>query len=58
MATTTTPTPTFVDAGFVETAFHAPKDATFQIGADRYTGPARELGCEHLFTFLRQDGRA
>ena len=43
----------FVDAGFVETAFHAPEDAGFQIGADRYEGPARALQRGHLFTFLK-----
>jgi Methyltransferase domain len=44
---------TFADAGFVETAFHAPPDARFQIGADRYQGPAQALQREHLFTFLK-----
>ena len=44
---------TFTDAGFVETAFHAPDDAMFQIGADRYEGPVQELRRAHLFTFLR-----
>jgi hypothetical protein len=44
---------TFVDAEFVETAFHAPDDATFQIGADRYAGAAQALEPGHLFTFLK-----
>jgi hypothetical protein len=44
---------TFVDAGFVETDFHAPEDARFQIGADRYEGPAQWLQPGHLFTFLK-----
>jgi hypothetical protein len=44
---------TFVDAGFIETAFHAPQDATFQIGADRYEGAAQQLARGHLFTFLK-----
>jgi hypothetical protein len=43
----------FIDAGFVETAFHAPDEAMFQIGAGRYEGPARELRRAHLFTFVR-----
>jgi hypothetical protein len=43
----------FIDAGFLETAFHAPADANFQIGAGRYEGPAQELRRAHLFTFLR-----
>jgi hypothetical protein len=44
---------TFIDSGFVETAFHAPSDARFQIGADRYEGAAQRLGRGHLFTFLK-----
>lgn len=44
---------TFADAGFVETAFHAPEGARFQIGADRYDGPAVPLQAGHLFTFLK-----
>jgi hypothetical protein len=44
---------TFVDAGFVETAFHAPHDANFQIGADRYEGAAQELQRGSLFRFLK-----
>jgi predicted RNA methylase len=44
---------TFVDAGFVETAFHAPEGAKFQIGANRYEGAAQELRRGHLFTFLK-----
>jgi hypothetical protein len=44
---------TFAEAGFVETAFHAPDDAKFQIGANRYEGPAQPLRREHLFTFLK-----
>jgi hypothetical protein len=44
---------TFVDAGFVETAFHAPQDARFQIGADRYDGAAQELQHGNLFRFRK-----
>jgi hypothetical protein len=44
---------TFVDAGFVETAFHAPEDAKFQIGVGRYQGPAQELQRAQLFRFLK-----
>jgi hypothetical protein len=44
---------TLADAGFVEAAFHAPQDARFQIGADRYEGPAQALQRGHLFTFLK-----
>jgi hypothetical protein len=43
----------FDDAGFVETAFHAPVDAKFQIGVNRYQGPPRALERGHLFTFLK-----
>jgi hypothetical protein len=43
----------FIDAGFVETAFHAPDDANFQIGAGRYEGPVQALRRAHLFTFVR-----
>jgi hypothetical protein len=43
----------FIDAGFVETAFHAPADANFQIGAARYEGPVQQLRRAHLFTFVR-----
>jgi hypothetical protein len=44
---------TFVDVGFTETAFHAPEDARFQIGADRYEGAPQQLQRGHLFTFLK-----
>jgi hypothetical protein len=43
----------FIAAGFVETAFHAPDGANFQIGAARYEGPALKLRRAHLFTFVR-----
>jgi hypothetical protein len=44
---------TFVEVGFAETAFHAPQDARFQIGADRYEGAPQQLQPGHLFTFLK-----
>lgn len=44
---------TFADVGFVQTAFHAPPDANFQIGANRFQGPAQALQRRHLFTFLK-----
>jgi hypothetical protein len=44
---------TFSDAGFTETAFHAPDGVRFQIGANRYDGPAVPLERAHLFTFLK-----
>jgi hypothetical protein len=43
----------FIDAGFLETAFHAPPDANFQVGVGRYEGPLQELRRGHLFTFVR-----
>lgn len=44
---------TFAEAGFVETAFHAPEGVNFQIGANRYEGPVVALEKQHLFTFRR-----
>ncbi len=44
---------TFSEAGFVETAFHSPDGRRFQIGADRYDGPAVALTRDRLFTFVR-----
>jgi hypothetical protein len=43
----------FTEAGFEETAFHKPPDATFQIGAARYQGPPQQLEPAHLFRFRR-----
>jgi hypothetical protein len=43
----------FTEAGFEETAFHKPEDATFQIGAARYQGPPQPLRPAHLFTFVK-----
>ncbi|MBO0767257.1 MAG: class I SAM-dependent methyltransferase [Solirubrobacterales bacterium] len=43
----------FAAAGFVETAFHAPDGARFQIGANRYEGQAVRLSQGHLFSFRR-----
>jgi predicted RNA methylase len=43
----------FTEAGFAETAFHRPEDATFQIGAARYHGPAQRLQPARLFTFVK-----
>ncbi len=43
----------FTEAGFEETAFHRPGDATFQIGAARYQGPPQRLQPGHLFTFVK-----
>lgn len=43
----------FTDAGFTETAFHAPDGRRFQIGANRYDGHPVPLAREHLFTFRR-----
>lgn len=44
---------TFAESGFVETAFHAPDGVRFQIGANRYEGPARKLERAHLFRFRK-----
>jgi hypothetical protein len=43
----------FTEAGFDETAFHKPEDATFQIGAARYQGPTQQLQRARLFTFVK-----
>jgi hypothetical protein len=43
----------FTQAGFEETAFHRPEDATFQIGTARYQGPPQQLQPAHLFTFMK-----
>jgi hypothetical protein len=42
----------FAEAGFVETAFHAPDGVRYQIGAGRYEGPAQALQPAQLFTFV------
>jgi hypothetical protein len=44
---------TFAEAGFAETGFHSPDGRRFQIGANRYDGPAAALTRERLFTFDR-----
>lgn len=44
---------TFAGAGFIQAAFHAPDGARFQVGVNRYEGPAVALGSDHLFTFVR-----
>lgn len=44
---------TFVQAGFAPVAFHAPDDASFQVGVSRYEGPAVPLSSDRLFTFIR-----
>jgi hypothetical protein len=43
----------FTDAGFEETAFHKPEDATFQIGVARYQGLPQQLQPARLFTFVK-----
>lgn len=44
---------TFAGAGFTQTAFHAPDGVKFQIGVNRYEGPAVPLVSDKLFTFIR-----
>jgi hypothetical protein len=43
----------FTEAGFEETAFHKPEDATFQIGVARYQGLPQQLQPARLFTFVK-----
>lgn len=42
----------FDEAGFVPVAFRAPPDAGFQVGVNRYEGPAVPLVSDRLFTFV------
>lgn len=42
----------FAAAGFNQVAFHTPDDARFQVGVNRYEGPAVPLVSDRLFTFV------
>lgn len=44
---------TFEEAGFEHARLHAPEDANFQVGVERYRGEPRKLEPGHLFTFIR-----
>ncbi|HEY8216518.1 MAG TPA: SAM-dependent methyltransferase [Acidimicrobiia bacterium] len=49
----------FADAGFVETAFHAPDDTFFTVAVERFTGaPASLQAGTRLFTFVGFDALA
>lgn len=43
----------FLDAGFAELAFVAPRDALFSVGAARFDGRPQPLGSRRLFKFNR-----